>query len=62
MMKYFRDKAVVDHNADLSTIGVTARPEDPVVVGNFIDKRRPSYQELLGELRTRVSAQGAAKK
>jgi len=62
MMKYFRDKAVVDHNADLSTIGVTTRPEDPVVVGNFVDKRRPSYQELLGDLRTRVSAQGGAKK
>jgi 2-oxoglutarate ferredoxin oxidoreductase subunit beta len=61
MMKYFRDKAVVDHNADLSTIGVTARPEDPVVVGNFVDRRRPSYQELLGDLRSRVS-QGAAKK
>ena len=62
MMKYFRDKAVVDNNADLSTIGVTTRPEDPVVVGNFVDKRRPSYQELLGDLRTRVSAQGGAKK
>jgi len=62
MMKYFRDKAVVDHNADLSTIGVTARPEDPVVVGNFVDRRRPSYQELLGELRTRVSVQEGAKK
>jgi 2-oxoglutarate/2-oxoacid ferredoxin oxidoreductase subunit beta len=62
MMKYFRDKAVVDHNADLSTIGVTTRPEDPVVVGNFVDKRRPSYQELLGDMRTRVSAQGGAKK
>jgi len=62
MMKYFRDKAVVDNNADLSTIGVTTHPEDPVVVGNFVDKRRPSYQELLGDLRTRVSAQGGAKK
>jgi len=62
MMKYFRDKAVVDHNADLSTIGVTARPEDSVVVGNFVDRRRPSYQELLGELRTRVSVQEGAKK
>ena len=62
MMKYFRDKAVVDHGADLSTIGVTARPEDPVVVGNFVDRRRPSYQELLGELRTRVASNGAGKK
>jgi 2-oxoglutarate ferredoxin oxidoreductase subunit beta len=62
MMEYFRDKSVVDHNADLSKIGVTARPEDEVVVGNFVDRRRPSYQELLGDLRTRVAAQGEGKK
>ena len=62
MMEYFRDRSVVDHDADLSKIGVTARPEDEVVVGNFVDRRRPSYQELLSELRARVSAQGGAKK
>jgi 2-oxoglutarate ferredoxin oxidoreductase subunit beta len=50
MMKYFRDMAVVDNKADLFNIGVTAHPEDKVVVGNFIDRRRPSYQELLGKL------------
>ena len=61
MMNYFKDKAVVDHDADLSKIGVTARPEDSVVVGNFIDRKRPSYQEVLGDLRARVAAQGAAK-
>ena len=62
MMKYFKDNSIVDNNADLSQIGVTARPDDKVVVGNFIDRRRPSYQELLSDLRTRVSAQGAGKK
>ena len=62
MMEYFRDKSVVDHNADLSEIGLTARPEDSVVVGNFVDRKRASYQEVLEGLRARVSAQGAAKK
>ena len=62
MMKYFKDNSVVDNNADLSQIAVSARPEDKVVVGNFIDRKRPSYQELLSDLRTRVSAQGAGKK
>jgi 2-oxoglutarate/2-oxoacid ferredoxin oxidoreductase subunit beta len=62
MMEYFRDKSVVDHNADLSKIGVTVRPEDEVVVGNFVDRKRPSYQELLGDLRARVSSQAGAKK
>ncbi len=62
MMQYFRDKAVVDHGADLSKIAVTVRPDDNLVVGNFVDRRRPSYQELLGDLRTRISGQGAGKK
>jgi 2-oxoglutarate/2-oxoacid ferredoxin oxidoreductase subunit beta len=51
MMKYFKDKSVVNDDADLRDIGITARPEDPIVVGNFVDKRRPSYQELLSGLR-----------
>ena len=62
MMKYFRDKSVVDHNADLSQIGVTAHPEDSVVVGNFIDRKRPSYQQVLSDLRERIAAQEAVKK
>jgi 2-oxoglutarate/2-oxoacid ferredoxin oxidoreductase subunit beta len=62
MMKYFEDKSVVDNNADLGQISVTTRPEDKVVVGNFVDRRRPSYQELLSDLRTRVSEQGGGKK
>jgi 2-oxoglutarate ferredoxin oxidoreductase subunit beta len=56
MMNYFRDKAVVDNDADLSKIGVTARPEDSVVVGNFVDRRRPSYQLLLGKLQADAAA------
>ena len=59
-MKYFREKAVVDHNADLREIGITMRPDGRVIVGNFIDRRRPSYQELLSELK--VKAAGGAGK
>jgi 2-oxoglutarate ferredoxin oxidoreductase subunit beta len=62
MMNYFRDNSVVDNDADLSEISVTTHPEDKVVVGNFVDRRRPSYQELLGDLRTRIATQGAGKK
>ncbi|MDG6988976.1 MAG: 2-oxoacid:ferredoxin oxidoreductase subunit beta [Nitrososphaerota archaeon] len=62
MMKYFRDKAVVDHRADLSQIGMTARPEDSIVVGNFVDRRRTTYQEALADLRARVAPQEVAKK
>jgi 2-oxoglutarate/2-oxoacid ferredoxin oxidoreductase subunit beta len=53
MMKHFREKSVVDENADLSTIPVSMGLDDRIVVGNFIDRRRPSYQELLGQLQDR---------
>ena len=62
MMKHFRDKAVMDNNADLSKIAVSARPEDPIVVGNFVDRKRPSYQDLLQELRSNSSAGGLGQK
>ena len=54
MMNYFRAKAVVNHDADLRTVGITAHPDDPIVVGNFVDRRRESYQELLEALRRRA--------
>jgi 2-oxoglutarate ferredoxin oxidoreductase subunit beta len=59
-MKYFREKSVVDHNADLREIAISMHPDDRLVVGNFIDRRRPSYQELLSELK--VKAAGGAGK
>lgn len=54
MMNYFRAKAVVNHDADLRTVGITAHPDDPIVVGNFVDRRRESYQDLLEALRRRA--------
>ncbi len=59
MMNYFRDKSVVDNDADLRDITITARPEDPIVVGNFVDRRRPSYQELLSGLHEKSSDKSA---
>ncbi len=59
-MKYFRAKSVVDDNADLSSISISMHPDDPLVVGNFIDRRRASYQELLHELQAK-SLGGAPK-
>jgi len=55
MMEYFRSKAVVNHNADLRDVGVTVHPGDNLIVGNFVDKRRESYQELLDSLRARAT-------
>ena len=59
-MKYFRERSVVDHNADLREIAISMRPDDRLVVGNFVDRRRTSYQELLSELKVKASG-GAGK-
>lgn len=61
MMNYFREKSIVDDDADLRTVGITAHPEDPIVVGNFVDRRRESYQELLDAMQGRAMAKGGGK-
>lgn len=50
MMEYFRNHSIVDDNADLNNIQLTMRPPDPIVVGNFVDIRRPTYHELERDL------------
>mgnify|MGYP001770655498 CR=1 FL=1 len=51
MMKIFRDRTVIDHNADLSKIDIDLRdPKKPIVLGNFVRRNRPSYQTLAREL------------
>ena len=50
MMEYFRNYSRVDDHAELSTIGLSMKPPDPVVVGNFVDTRKPTYHELEREL------------
>jgi 2-oxoglutarate ferredoxin oxidoreductase subunit beta len=55
MMEFFRRNCVVDHDADLSKIGLERLDENTkIVVGNFVNKRKKSYQELLAELGGRV--------
>jgi 2-oxoglutarate ferredoxin oxidoreductase subunit beta len=46
MMEYFRTYSRVDDHADISTIGLSMKAPDPVVVGNFVDVRKPTYHEL----------------
>lgn len=57
-MKYFREKSVVDHGADLRTLPITMHPEDSLIVGNFVDGRRESYQELLRQMQLRAGRSG----
>ena len=45
-MEYFRNCSRVDDQAELSAIGLSMKPPEPVVVGNFVDVRKPTYHEL----------------
>lgn len=46
MMHYFRNCSRVDDKADLSKIALSMRPPDPIVVGNFVDIKKPTYHEV----------------
>jgi 2-oxoglutarate ferredoxin oxidoreductase subunit beta len=46
MMQYFRTCSRVDDKADLSKIALTMKPPDPIVVGNFVDFKKPTYHEV----------------
>lgn len=46
MMEYFRSYSRVDDHADMSRIAISMRQPDPLVVGNFVDVKKPTYHEL----------------
>ncbi|MGA2973140.1 MAG: 2-oxoacid:ferredoxin oxidoreductase subunit beta [Candidatus Bathyarchaeia archaeon] len=46
MMQYFRTCSRVDDKADLSKIALSMKPPDPIVVGNFVDIKKPTYHEV----------------
>jgi hypothetical protein len=50
MMQYFRGCSRVDDKADLSKIGLSMKPPDPIFVGNFVDVRKPTYHEVEREM------------
>ncbi len=45
MMTYFREHSVLDSNVDLREAGLSVQPGKPIIVGEFIDRERPSYLE-----------------
>ncbi|MGD0177658.1 MAG: 2-oxoacid:ferredoxin oxidoreductase subunit beta [Candidatus Bathyarchaeia archaeon] len=46
MMQYFRTCSRVDDKAKLGEIGLSMKPPDPIVVGNFVDVKKPTYDEV----------------
>ena len=49
-MRHYLENSIVDHNADLTKATITMRPGDPIIVGNFVDIEKPSYQDLEKEI------------
>jgi pyruvate/2-oxoacid:ferredoxin oxidoreductase beta subunit len=45
-MEYFRTCSRVDDNADLRETRLSMRPPEPIVVGNFVDQRKPTLHGL----------------
>jgi len=45
-IKLFLENCIVDHSADLNKIGISLRPGEPIILGNFIDREVPTYHEL----------------
>ncbi|MEM2080458.1 MAG: 2-oxoacid:ferredoxin oxidoreductase subunit beta, partial [Nitrososphaerota archaeon] len=46
MMKYFKKTCVVNHEADLRTVDIDLKSGKPIVVGNFVHKEKPSYNDM----------------
>jgi 2-oxoglutarate ferredoxin oxidoreductase subunit beta len=45
-MKYYKEKSKVRHGAPTSEVGLTTMTGE-IIVGKFVDRDRPDYQELL---------------
>ena len=45
-MEYFRTSCRVDNGADLSKVGLSMKPGEPLIVGDFIDQQKVSFHEF----------------
>lgn len=50
MMEYFREQSVLDPEVDLRKAGLPMRPGEPIIVGEFINRKQASYLEREREL------------
>ncbi len=58
MMKKFREKCIIDHNAELSEIDLDPSFKKPIVLGNFLKRDKPSYQTQYIKLIEKVRGGG----
>jgi 2-oxoglutarate ferredoxin oxidoreductase subunit beta len=55
-MEWYRESSVIDHDADLKTIGLSMRKDSRIVVGNFIDVERPTFMDRYRHIIERAQA------
>lgn len=51
-LKYYHDQIVINHEADTRELGIGFR--DQIVVGNFVDRERPTFMDALNTRFTEV--------
>lgn len=49
-IRLFLKKCIIDHKADLTKVGITMKPDDTIVVGNFVEREMPTYHDLEREI------------
>lgn len=54
-MKWYQEKSVIKHDADLKEVGISFEEDSSLIVGNFIDDERPAYLE---SVRKRLKEEG----
>lgn len=46
MMRYYEEKSQLEEDADIGLVGMMMSPEEPLIVGEFEDQKKPSYHEV----------------
>ncbi len=58
-MKMFRDRVVIDHNADLRDVALSVDPDSKIVVGKFVSRESESFQTKYRRLMEKVMGDGS---
>lgn len=45
-IKLYLENCIVDHSADLNKVGISLKPGEPIILGNFVDREIPTYHDL----------------
>ncbi|MFQ5380376.1 MAG: thiamine pyrophosphate-dependent enzyme [Dehalococcoidia bacterium] len=64
-MRFYRRRSVVDHDRPLEEVDVSMSEDDPIVLGNFVNRERPVFgahvePELLREFLAKEASNGQA--